>query len=157
MGEPRVLIRLYWMYFYESGNSAQLCQNFGIGRGCWNPKPHPPRYATGQGMKVNKLEGVMKNWRKKWMGSVSGFSLRSQYGPLCLLGQKLPWVNRTAAAFLIPSRQILEDLDRIKWRLLSSNKLSFHYKPIQYWLICTGHGYPTCVPPAYIIRSLAQL
>ena len=29
------------------------------------------------------LEGVMKNWRKKWLCSVSGFFLRSKYGSLC--------------------------------------------------------------------------
>jgi hypothetical protein len=40
MSEPRILIRLLWMYFHRTGNSAQLCQNFGISGG------NPPRYAT---------------------------------------------------------------------------------------------------------------
>ena len=55
----------------------------------------------------------------------------SVWVPYVLLGQQLPWVDRTAAAFLIHCRQILEDLYLIKRRLLPPNKFSFHYKLVK--------------------------
>jgi hypothetical protein len=45
MSETSILIRLLWIIFHGIGNSAQLCQNFGISGGL-NPS-NPPRYATG--------------------------------------------------------------------------------------------------------------
>jgi hypothetical protein len=44
MGETRIVIRLLRIIFHVTGNSAQLCQNFGIS-GVEHPK-HPFRYAT---------------------------------------------------------------------------------------------------------------
>jgi hypothetical protein len=43
MGEPRILIRFLGCIFHGTGNSARLCQNFGIisGVGGLNPQPPP--------------------------------------------------------------------------------------------------------------------
>jgi hypothetical protein len=42
MSETRILIRLLQMYFHRTGNSAQLCQNFGIsGGGGFKYPKHP--------------------------------------------------------------------------------------------------------------------
>jgi hypothetical protein len=49
MGETRILIRCLRCIFHGTGNSARLCQNFGIisgGGGGFNPPIHPPGYAS---------------------------------------------------------------------------------------------------------------
>ena len=40
------LLGCYECIFHGTGNSAQLCRNFGISGWCWTPQT-PPRYATG--------------------------------------------------------------------------------------------------------------
>ena len=40
------LLGCYGYIFHGTGNSTQLCQNFGISGGGWTPQLPPPRYAT---------------------------------------------------------------------------------------------------------------
>jgi hypothetical protein len=51
MSETRILIRFYGCIFHETGNPAQLRQNFGISGGGWgfeHPKPPDTPLAVGK-------------------------------------------------------------------------------------------------------------
>jgi hypothetical protein len=54
MGETRILIRFLRSIFHGTGNSARLCQNFGIisgGGGVEPPKPPAPQGTPVRAMK----------------------------------------------------------------------------------------------------------
>jgi hypothetical protein len=46
--KPVFWLGCYGCIFHGTGNSTQLCQNFGISGWGWTPKNHPPRYATAR-------------------------------------------------------------------------------------------------------------
>jgi hypothetical protein len=107
-----------------------------------------------QGIKLNNAVGRNEELEEEVVGFGQWLLPAVSVWITVLTGATTALSERNCRSFLIPCRQILEDLVRIKWRLLPPNNFSFRYKPVQDWLICVGHGYPTCGPPACIIRPI---
>jgi hypothetical protein len=66
MGETRILIRFFRYIFHGTGDSARLCQNFGIiffGGGGLNPPNPPTGYASAAEGSVISRWDLLSGWR----------------------------------------------------------------------------------------------
>jgi hypothetical protein len=108
MGETRILIRFLGFIFHGTGNSARLCQNFGIiSGGGLSPSKHPPPpsgYASGLRVTKNMVLRVMfESWMEELAGGLSKpfieeiNNLYSSLGIVRVIRQRrISWVGHVA-------------------------------------------------------------